>query len=78
MWTIKPFTLWPRCARPSRASFLLGAAFALAVLTFVLLATSGCANFATVVDSISKDTNSVSVKVTTTFGNLDYRRNTDK
>lgn len=64
-----------RASRLVRRSRLL---FALAIIGGViaaLLLLPGCANTPAIVQALAQDTNSVSVKVTTPWGGLDYQRN---
>jgi hypothetical protein len=57
-----------------QAAFLLLVGSSLLLFSWLLFFGTGCAGTANVVKALAKDTNSVSVKVTTPWGSLDYQR----
>lgn len=78
MWTTKLFTRWQSWSPRARGYSQLCAGLLLLLATGVLLAGTGCAGVGVVTRALSKDTNSVAIKVTTAFGGIEYRRNTDR
>jgi hypothetical protein len=65
----------PRCAPRLRGSLLHYVVAAALVALAIALLVTGCAGLPQVVDSLARDTNSVTVRLTTIHGSLDYRRN---
>lgn len=76
MWTPTQSRNWQGSSPRVRALFLLFVGSLLFVVGLALL--SGCAGTAGVVRALAHDTNSVSVKLTTPYGVLDYERNAGK